>query len=301
MNATRDYEWSTVCAWGLTASGAALGLFGVIGMFSGADLTAACITAFSVMLVFAVISVNCAAAALIHAVSRPGGWKRWHWPTVILSLACTVGFAVAANIGVHMGWALMAARAAHPETLPDAAFVNGAFLFLSFAKPALSCIVEGRRMMDSADEALRQAAGDARAQELRLAEIHARAPAPSPAQTPPASVETPAPESKVRDLKTARDDRAKQTGRAIAAAVAAGGVALSGAANAASRQGVGAETAASRPIGTADVLRACDILERMGMTPSYRLVAKQLAVPVSRVERAWKTGVPLSSKANLAA
>lgn len=143
---TRSYAWSTICAWGLTISVAVLGVAGVVAMFGagGRQFETACVIAFASMAAFAIAGANNAAAAALHALScRPV-----HRATLVPAFICAGGFAVASNVGVHLGWAILAASAAHPEQLPDAWVVDAAALFLCFAKPAMSWVIEGRKAMD---------------------------------------------------------------------------------------------------------------------------------------------------------
>lgn len=180
MSNPRSYVWSTVCAWGLTGSVAVLGVAGAITMFQpSAEFDGLCVAAFASMAAFSIAGANNAAAAAMHAMSREGGWRKWHWPTLAPAILCAVGFAIASNFGVHLGWAILAENAAHPDKLPSALQVDAAALFLCFAKPAMTWVIEGRRAMD--DEA--KAAAD-RAEQAELAAIRAaeRANRPPPRQ-----------------------------------------------------------------------------------------------------------------------
>ena len=156
MTAERpSYLWSTVCAWGLTISVVILGVCGAMAMFMpGADLLGVslshwCVVAFAAMAALAVASANNAAAAAMHAISQPGGW---HWPTLAPAILCAVGFAIASNVTVHLGWSVLTASASQPEKLPEPWKVEMAALFLCFAKPAMAWIIEGRRAMDAASQ-----------------------------------------------------------------------------------------------------------------------------------------------------
>lgn len=183
-----SYLWSTVCAWSLTISVVVLGVAGAIAMFMPADELAGlsrqqwCVTAFAAMAALSIACANNAAAAAMHAISRPGGWMHWHWPTLAPSLICAIGFAFASNQAVHLGWAVLAAMAAHPEDLPPAEQVNTAALFLCFAKPAMAWIIEGRKAMDLADHRAAEVAEEERLSAIRKAERSATRPQRQPFQ-----------------------------------------------------------------------------------------------------------------------
>lgn len=164
MSTERSYPWSTFCAWGLTGSVAVLGVAGAVAMFEpAANLDGVCVAAFAAMAAFAIAGANNAAAAAMHALSAGGSWRTWHWPTLAPAIVCAVGFAVASNIGVHLGWAILAANAAQPQHLPPPWQIDVAALFLCFAKPAMTWVIEGRRTMDREAKA---AADKAQADEL---------------------------------------------------------------------------------------------------------------------------------------
>ena len=172
MSTERSYPWSTFCAWGLTGSVAVLGVAGAVAMFEpAANLNGVCVAAFAAMAAFSIAGANNAAAAAMHALSASGGWRKWHWPTLAPAIVCAIGFAIASNIGVHLGWSILAAGAAQPQHLPSASQIDMAALFLCFAKPAMTWVIEGRRTMDREAKA---AADKAEADELA-----ARRPAPA--------------------------------------------------------------------------------------------------------------------------
>lgn len=164
MSTERSYPWSTFCAWGLTGSVAVLGVAGAVAMFEpAANLNGVCVAAFAAMAAFSIAGANNAAAAAMHALSASGGWRKWHWPTLAPAIVCAIGFAIASNIGVHLGWSILAAGAAQPQHLPSASQIDAAALFLCFAKPAMTWVIEGRRTMDREAKA---AADKAEADEL---------------------------------------------------------------------------------------------------------------------------------------
>jgi hypothetical protein len=143
MRSVRNYFWSAVFAWGLTLSGAALSAAGVISALGWSFESCA----FALMMLFAIGSSNAAAEAAIHAMRR----ARVVWAIFLPALACAIGFACAANIGVHLGWEVASARATHPELLPNDIVVDLGFYFLAFAKPASAWFIEGRKSMDRED------------------------------------------------------------------------------------------------------------------------------------------------------
>lgn len=187
-----SYLWSTVCAWGLTISVVILGVCGAMAMFMpgvdllGVSLSHWCVVAFAAMAALAVASANNAAAAAMHAISQPTGW---HWPTLAPAILCAVGFAIASNVAVHLGWSVLTAAASQPEKLPEPWKVELAALFLCFAKPAMAWIIEGRRAMDAADQRAAEAAEAAELSAIRdaqrsakVAEPEAKRPAIQPFQ-----------------------------------------------------------------------------------------------------------------------
>lgn len=185
MDAAPRYLWSTVCAWSLTISVVVLGVAGAVAMFTPDDQLAGfsreqwCVIAFAAMAALSIACANNAAAAAMHAISRPN----WHWPTLIPALVCSIGFAVASNQAVHLGWGVLAEIAAHPDRLPSAEHVDLAALFLCFAKPAMTWIIEGRKAMDAADRAAAEAAEAATLAAIRKSERSTR-PADRPVSQP---------------------------------------------------------------------------------------------------------------------
>lgn len=177
MSDRPSYLWSTVCAWGLTISVVILGVCGAMAMFMpGADLLGVqlshwCVFAFATMAALAVASANNAAAAAMHAISQPGGW---HWPTLAPAILCAIGFAVASNVAVHLGWSVLTAAASQPEKLPEPWKVEMAALFLCFAKPAMAWIIEGRRAMDAASRRAVELAEAAELSAIREAQRSAK-------------------------------------------------------------------------------------------------------------------------------
>lgn len=177
MTERPSYLWSTSCAWALTISVVILGVCGAMAMFwpesrlLGMELSQWCVVAFAAMAALAVASANNAAAAAMHAISRPTGW---HWPTLVPAILCAVGFAVASNVAVHLGWSVLAASASQPADLPEAWTVNVAALFLCFAKPAMAWIIEGRRAMDAADQRAAELAEAAELSAIRKAQRPAK-------------------------------------------------------------------------------------------------------------------------------
>lgn len=185
------YSASSLCAWGLTLSGAAFGVAGILALFvASPTLSFICVFALAAMTAFAVACANFAAAAAMHAVS---GASRVHWPTFWPSLALTGIFAVGSAGGVHLGWLVLADMAPNPDKLPDAKLVDAAALVLCVAKPAMTWIIEGRKAIDviaareaaeKADEEKRRADATTR-DRLAAEERIAKATAPiSPVSNP---------------------------------------------------------------------------------------------------------------------
>jgi hypothetical protein len=172
----KTYSWSRLCAWALTAAVAVLGLSGVTaifipdGAFLGASLQQWCVISLAAIIVLSVANANNAAAAAMHAISIPGGWRRWHWPTLAPSLVLAAGFAGASNIGVHLGWAILAAAADDQHALPSVWVIDAAALFVSFAKPGMAWIIEGRLAIERAQAQVEQEAQDARIEAARAAD-----------------------------------------------------------------------------------------------------------------------------------
>ena len=167
----RDYRWSSIFAWGLTLSGAALATGGVIGMFwPHLNISWLCVAAFAGMKAFGIGLVNCSAAGALHALKhRNRDGRQADWAILAPALACCLGFVFATNIGVHMGWEIVKANAPDGARLPQNATVDIVFYIFAFAKPAMAWIVEGRKAMDAEDEAARIAARRKEAAELAAA------------------------------------------------------------------------------------------------------------------------------------
>lgn len=172
----KTYFWSRLCAWGLTAAVAVLGLTGVAaifipgGAFLGASLQQWCVAALAAMIVLSVVNANNAAAAAMHAISTSGGWRHWHWPTLLPSIILAAGFAAASNVGVHLGWEILAAAADDQHALPSVWVIDAAALFVSFAKPGMTWIIEGRMAIERVKAQAEQAAQDARVEAARSAD-----------------------------------------------------------------------------------------------------------------------------------
>jgi hypothetical protein len=168
----RDYRWSSIFAWGLTLSGAALATGGVIGMFwPHLNISWLCVAAFAGMMAFGIGLVNCSAAGALHALKhRKADGRQVDWAILAPALACCLGFVFATNIGVHMGWEIVKTNAPDGARLPQDAIVDIVFYIFAFAKPAMAWIVEGRKAMDAETEAARLAARRKEAAELAAAE-----------------------------------------------------------------------------------------------------------------------------------
>jgi len=159
MSKHGPYVYSSACGWGLTLSGAAFGVSGILALFiSSPMLSVLCVFALASMTAFAVACANFAAAAAMHAASGIDG--RIHWPTFWPAVAVTLVFAFGSAGGVHLGWLVLADMAPNPEKLPDVHVVDLAALILCVAKPAMTWIVEGRKAIDkiAANDAAARAA-----------------------------------------------------------------------------------------------------------------------------------------------
>jgi hypothetical protein len=168
----RDYRWSSIFAWGLTLSGAALATGGVIGMFwPKLDISWMCVAAFAGMMAFGIGLVNCSAAGALHALKhRKADGRQVDWAILAPAIACCLGFVFATNIGVHMGWEIVKVHAPDGARLPPNVTIDIVFYIFAFAKPAMAWIVEGRKAMDAEDEAARLAQRRKEAAELAAAE-----------------------------------------------------------------------------------------------------------------------------------
>jgi len=325
----RAYTWSSIFAWGLTLSGATLATGGVIGMFwPEMDIGWLCIIAFAGMMAFGIGLVNCSAAGALQAIKhRKEDGGTVDWAVLIPALACTVGFAFATNIGVHLGWEIVKAKAPASAKLPSAYTIDAVFYIFAFAKPAMAWIVEGRKAMDAEDMAARrvirrQEAAETAAMEFARAEIAGAAPvaaplaveaprpefaplfpeaAPQPDAAPveaAASVEIQpvvdaAPEEpRARPAKAKRKPKTIEEQRAAAMKAAAKRVASF------REQHMGrvhdiSEARWDQPLTPLEIARACDTLIARGEKPTMRRVAEILEVSQLRVEKSWPKGVPL--------
>jgi hypothetical protein len=288
MTEPRAFAFSQLCAWGLTGSCAALGLAGVLGMFTpdgqfwGLDRTGWCVLFLALVMAFSIASVNNMAEAAMQAIDRPGGWRAWHWPTLIPAVFCAVGFAIAANIGVHLGWEILVASAPRHHGLPSTETVDAVFLFLSCAKPASMLAIAGRQAMDRAAAEDAKAREQARldaiaaeqralAHEERLAAVQAKAAAASAPEAPPA-----------------RRPRQRKLKLVEAAAV---GLAIAGSAGAAHADQPPTAHAepAERPTAAPEAARG-PVTDAMRAEARLLLATGLKPGPVSR-----QTGVPLST------
>lgn len=261
------YRWSTAFAWGLTLSGALMGFFGVIAIFRPAvNLEWPLILAFAAMITFAIGLVNCAASAALHAIKhRKDDGSQVDWTVFVPSLACAIGFAIAASVGVHIGWDILKANATDAAHLPSAGTMNLIFYILAFSKPAMSWIIEGRRKMDAEEvtnEEARRLKVEARRAAIAAAERAASGSAgPAPAPPPSSRIEPGGADSgNVTMLADAR--RVRELGE--------GGT-----------------------LTEADIVAAVHRLRKKRIRPSFRNVARELGVTRSRVATVWGTGRPL--------
>ncbi len=310
----RDYSWSTIFAWGLTLSGAALATGGVVGMFwPHLDIGWICIIAFAAMMAFGIGLVNCSAAGALHAVKhRKADGTQVDWTVLVPALAVCLGFAFATNIGVHLGWEIVKANAPAGAKLPPSSTINIVFYIFAFAKPAMAWIVEGRKAMDAESRAIMQAQRRAEAQ--RLAETETMK-AQAEAQTAAAEAQT------AVAVKVSVEAEADKAGaQAIAETVRAKRTKVKARPKAAPKTEEEKRDAAMRaaarraaefrspkvqarvldlegarrdqPLSAEQVSRAIDLVKKSGKLPSVRLVAEVLSVPRERVERSWPADLP---------
>lgn len=309
----RDYTWSSIFAWGLTLSGAALAIGGVIGMFwPQLNISWLCVGAFAAMMAFGIGLVNCAASGAMHAIKhRKGDGGKVDYAVLLPALLCCLGFAFATNIGVHMGWEIVKANAPTGAKLPPATTVDIVFYIFAFAKPAMAWIVEGRKAMDAetmaarhaqrrkeaaeiaAAEAAHEAAkAEAIRNETAQAEAAARAEAERIAAAAKAEaerIEAEAAEKKARRRKPKTEEENREAARKAVARRAA-----SFSIHRMQAQVRDFEQARQEQQLTAQqIARACDKLIERGEKPNFRRVAEIMGVPRERIEAAWPKGVPL--------
>lgn len=326
----RAYTWSSIFAWGLTLSGATLATGGVIGMFwPEMDIGWLCVIAFAGMMAFGIGLVNCSAAGALQAIKhRKTNGGQVDWAVFIPALACCIGFAFATNIGVHLGWEIVKAKAPADARLPSAYTVDAVFYIFAFAKPAMAWIVEGRKAMDAEDYAAHRAARRQEAAEIAAAErarteqaqAEVLMPAP-PLQTlqpllPETPVATPEPAPAAPVIEPAAPviaekaaapaeeapkprTRAKRKPKTVEEQRAAAMKAAAKRVASFREQHMGrvhdlAEPARwDDPLTPLQIARACDELIARGEKPSMRRVAEILGVAQIRVEKGWPKGVPL--------
>jgi hypothetical protein len=306
----RDYTWSTIFAWGLTLSGAALATGGVVGMFwPQMNIGWICISAFAAMMAFGIGLVNCSAAGALHAVKhRKADGTQVDWTVLAPALAVCLGFAFATNIGVHLGWEIVKANAPAGAKLPPSATINIVFYIFAFAKPAMAWIVEGRKAMDAESRAMLQAQRRAEAQKMAETEaVKAQAvaqTATAEAQTAVAvkvSVEAEADKAGAEAIaETVREKRTKarskpktEEEKREAAMRAAARRAAEFRAPAVQARVLDLEGARrDQPLSAEQISRAIELVKKSGKKPSVRLVAEVLSVPRERVERSWPKDAP---------
>ena len=305
----RDYTWSSIFAWGLTLSGAALATGGVIGMFwPQLNISWLCVASFAAMMAFGIGLVNCAASGAMHAIKhRKADGGKVDWAVLLPALLCCAGFAFATNIGVHMGWEIVKANAPAGATLPPAATVDIVFYIFAFAKPAMAWIVEGRKAMDAETNATRQAQRRKEAADLAAAEAAreaakheaakaeaaaaeaARLEAEAVAKAEAEKAEAEVAEKKARRRKPKTEEEMREAARKAVARRAASFSIHRMQAQVRDFEQARQEQQITAP----QIARACDRLIERGEQPNFRRVAEILGVPRERVENAWPKGVPL--------
>jgi hypothetical protein len=318
----REYTWSSIFAWGLTLSGAALATGGVVGMFwPQLDISWLCVTAFAAMMAFGIGLVNCAASGAMHAIKhRKADGGKVDWAVLLPALLCCVGFAFATNIGVHMGWEIVKANAPAGAKLPPATTVDIVFYIFAFAKPAMAWIVEGRKAMDAETYANRQAQRRKEAAQMAAAEAALEAAKIEAAKLEAARLEADRAEK-------AKAEAAIAEAGAIAAAVAEQAAEVKTRAprrpkteeelREAARRAVARRAAAFRdqrmsvhvapvelarpeaPLTPLEIAQAADRLIKLGEKPTLPRVAEVMGVDRERVEQTWPKGVPLDGTGEL--
>lgn len=264
MEHARSHSWPAVFGWGLTLSGASLAFFGCLGLFlPDPALTTLASISFASLMAFAIACANVAADVAVRALRRADGVA---WDAFVLAALTCVGFAVAANIGVHLGWELLALRVAPGVTLPEKTQVDLAFYVLCAGKPLCSALIAYLKVFSEQDAVTHKARRDAH----HLAVLKAQAP--------------------------------QETVSAVADAARAARLEAAGVPDIAPG-GAARHSASERPT-EAELIAAAQALLRRGLTPSNRLLASELNLPRSRIERGpqtWRTLITAPAQASLLA
>lgn len=151
----RTYGWASVFSWGLTLSGAALALGGVVGAFAPdwrGGAVGFCVLAAAVMMACAIACTNLAASSALRAMRR----KRVVWAVLLPALAVCGGLGFVAQLGTHLGWDVLKSNG-EVAVLPEGS-LSVALWITAFAKPVMAMLIEGMKSLDDEDEAAKRAA-----------------------------------------------------------------------------------------------------------------------------------------------
>jgi hypothetical protein len=284
MERLHDYRWSSIFAWGLTLSGAALATGGVVGMFWPAiNISALCVIAFAGMMAFGIGLVNCSAAGALHAIKhKKADGRQIDWTVLVPAVATCLGFAFATNLGVHMGWEVVKANAPEGARLPPTATVDMVFYIFAFAKPAMAWIVEGRRAMDDETKSMLTAARKKEAAAMAAAAAEAALAA----------------EARIAARETPKPEKVKRA-TSIRAAAKRAAADVEPPANRAAVHDI--EARRQDPLLPDQIARARELLIKAGKPANVRSVSEILAVSRQRVERSWPKGVPMDGAGDVRA
>lgn len=264
----RDFRLAKLALWGLVLCTGALAVIGVLSLFDGgASARGFIITAFAGM-VFCSLCVSQVAAACAQMLDKSQPWARG------LAFLCAAITGLASVAGVFLGDAVLRG---HPPAMPPVELMVVGGFVLSFVKQAMSFVItacEGKELVRvaGADDVLR--VKDDRIAELerrlREAEKASQAKPQAPAPARPAD-RAKAARTLARELKNQRPSNNAPRGEP---------------------QPIERLEPEARDVSIAEIETACQaIMQRrteddQPMVPSLRLVAGQLNVPRSRVDKA---------------
>ncbi len=250
---------SVVLGGGLALSGALLAFFGCLGIFlPHPTLTVAAAVAFASLMAFGIACANVAADVAVRAI------RRGAWDALILGALTCCAFAVASNIGIHLGWEMLVAPVGPDVKLPPKWQVDLGFYVLCAGKPLIAALTAYARLFAAEDAAAEKQRRDARydAAEARRMGV-ATQPAPEPVMTPPA--------------------------RPLPQRVASASV-----------HNIATERAARERPTEAEIMAAARDMVAAGLRPSIRTLAARLQCPTSRIERGPQTWRALMAPAGQA-
>jgi hypothetical protein len=149
QTAEKDFAASNLFAWGLTGCVATLAVCAILslGGIGDADaLGSVCIVAFAGVAGFALALANVSAGHLMQFAHQ---WKHGRYRAqAIIAGICALGFCLASLLGVEMGWQIVKSRATGWVMPPDWVVLVAAS-FIAFAKPAMTLLIEARRLADA--------------------------------------------------------------------------------------------------------------------------------------------------------